>query len=338
MTQKPIQPTPTDGMEPLIERERNRTLAELEAWLETPVMLLGFLWLVLLVIDLSWGLNPFLNAVMYFIWGVFVLDFLLRFTLAPRKGVFLRGNWLTALSLFIPALRIGRLARILQAARLGRALRAAQSVRGLRLVSLISSVNRGMRALRRTFERRGVGYVLLLTLVVLLVGAAGMYAFEQPSATEGDGLKSYGEALWWTAMIMTTLGSNYWPITAEGRLLALLLALYAFGVFGYVTATLATFFIGSDAAKAAAGEAPVTAFPEDTLPIGAPAEAIPVTADLFAEPNIDAAALQKEADRLTEEAEKLRAEAALLRKELSELRDELRASGSAAQSRPKPEE
>jgi voltage-gated potassium channel len=59
-------------------------------------------------------------------------------------------------------------------------------------------------------------------------------------------------------MIMTTLGSNYWPLTAEGRLLTLLLSLYAFAVFGYVTATLATFFIGRDAAEPEDGASLVT--------------------------------------------------------------------------------
>jgi voltage-gated potassium channel len=48
-------------------------------------------------------------------------------------------------------------------------------------------------------------------------------------------------------MIMTTLGSQYWPETFEGRVLCVFLALYSFGVFGYVTATLATFFVGRDA-------------------------------------------------------------------------------------------
>ena len=42
-------------------------------------------------------------------------------------------------------------------------------------------------------------------------------------------------------------GIRYFPQTPEGRILCFLLALYAFAVFGYVTATLATFFIGQDA-------------------------------------------------------------------------------------------
>ncbi len=42
-------------------------------------------------------------------------------------------------------------------------------------------------------------------------------------------------------------GSEYYPLTAEGRGLAFLVALFGYAVFGYVTATLATFFIGRDA-------------------------------------------------------------------------------------------
>ena len=72
-----------------------------------------------------------------------------------------------------------------------------------------------------------------------------MYALEKHLAP--GGMKSYGEALWWTAMVLTTMGSQYWPQTVEGRVLCVFLALYAFAVFGYVTATLATFFIGRDA-------------------------------------------------------------------------------------------
>lgn len=48
-------------------------------------------------------------------------------------------------------------------------------------------------------------------------------------------------------MVVTTMGSEYWPKTPEGRALCLFLAIYAFAVFGYVTGTIATYFIGRDA-------------------------------------------------------------------------------------------
>ena len=96
--------------------------------------------------------------------------------------------------------------------------------------------------------RRGLGYVLVLTAIVTLAGAAGMYALER-ELPDGNALRDYPSALWWTAMIMTTMGSDYWPRTAEGRVLCLLLSLYAFAVFGYLTASLASYFIGQDAAR-----------------------------------------------------------------------------------------
>jgi len=116
--------------------------------------------------------------------------------------------------------------------------------RSLRLLRVVSSLNRGMRALGASLSRRGFGYVIALTVLVTFTGAAGMYAFENVAP---GGMKSYGEALWWTAMVLTTMGSQYWPQTIEGRVLCVFLALYAFAVLGYVTATLATFFVGRDA-------------------------------------------------------------------------------------------
>lgn len=223
-----------------LDEERWEVLHRLEDWLEGPMLVLGFVWLALLVVELIWGLGPLLQTTVTVIWILFILDFGLRFTLAPRKVEYVRGNLLTLVSLVLPALRVFRIVRFI------RVLRAARAARGLRLVKVVGSLNRGMRALGRSMGRRGFGYAVALTGIVMLVGAAGMYTFESGAAGE-RGLDNYGEALWWTAMLMTTLGSEYWPRTAEGRVLCLLLSLYAFAVFGYVTATLSTFFIGRDA-------------------------------------------------------------------------------------------
>ena len=230
--------------EPPEEVTRWATLRDLEEWLETPLRILGFVWLGLLVLELTRGLTPVLAAATTAIWVIFLLDFGLRLLLAPRRWEYLRRNWLTALSLAIPALRVLRPLRAV------RVLRAARVTRGMRLVRVVGSMNRGMRALGRMAHRRGLGYVLALTAVVTLLGAAGMYTFER--GLGGDaGLDSFATSLWWTAMIMTTMGTGYWPESAEGRALCLLLSLYAFTVFGYVTASLASFFIGQDAAEQA---------------------------------------------------------------------------------------
>ena len=221
-----------------IQKERREILQRLEDWLEWPMVLLGFAWLVLLIVELVRGLNPFLETAGTAIWILFVLDFVLKLSVAPVKLDYLKRNWFMLLSLTLPALRVFRVARAV------RLLRLARTARGLRLIRIFTSTNRGMKALGASMERRGFGYAVTLTLLVLLSGAAGMYAFERAAP---GGFDSYGDALWWTAMLLTSLGSDYWPRTGEGRMLCLMLATYGFAVFGYVTAVLASFFVEMEA-------------------------------------------------------------------------------------------
>lgn len=228
-----------------LDRQRWRLLHQIDRWLSGPLAVLGLAWLVLLVIELVRGANPLLERTTLSIWIVFILEFALRFWIAPRKLLYLRRNWLTIIALAIRALRVVRAFRALMV------LRAA---RGVRLLRIVTSLNRGMRTLRRGMSRRGFEYVLALTLLVAFVGAAGMYTFE--SSPNGRGLEGYGEALWWTAMLMTTIASEFWPQTTEGRILTLLLSVYSIGVFGYVTAALASFFVeNASPAQPAAGGA-----------------------------------------------------------------------------------
>jgi voltage-gated potassium channel len=66
-----------------------------------------------------------------------------------------------------------------------------------------------------------------------------MYALEKPN----PGFNSYGLALWWTAMRVITAGNEFNPVTPEGRGLAFLIAVFGYTIFGYVTATFATYLL-----------------------------------------------------------------------------------------------
>ncbi|NLG50726.1 MAG: ion transporter [Chloroflexi bacterium] len=229
------------------DQERWELLEQIDEITTVPVIVLSFVWVIVVLVEFIWGASPYLLTIGYLIWGIFILDFVVSLIIAPNKLVYIKNNWFTLLSLLLPALRFLAVLRAL------RVLRFAGAARALNLAKLITSLNRGMRAARTTLGRRKAGFVFVLTTLVLLVGAAGMQAFESPQALaaagiEGkDGLVSYGDALWWTAMILTTIGSEYWPQTPEGRILGFIISLYALGVLGYVTAVLASFFIGSDA-------------------------------------------------------------------------------------------
>ena len=214
--------------------ERLTALEQLESWLERPMLVLSFVWLVLVLVELVGGSSLVLEVFGVIVWIIFIIEFGVRLALAPRKGAFLAENWVTVIALVVPALRLLRGIRIL---------RLARGVRGLKLVKVIGTANRGMNALAASLGRQGIGYVLAATLIVNLLGAAGMLAFE-PAAEVDGGFESYGDALWWTSMLITTMGSQFWPHTVEGRILCLLLSLYGLAVFGYITASLASFFVG----------------------------------------------------------------------------------------------
>lgn len=222
---------------------RWRTLEQLDDWLRTPMLLLSLAWLALVLVELLRGSSRLLEIFGIAIWAIFILEFALRFALAPEKLPFLRRNWLTVIALVVPAFRLLRSLRFL---------RAARALRGARLVRIVGTANRSMNALKETLRRRGFGYVAGLTALVIALGAAGMLSFEPATEIEG-GFTSYGDALWWTGMLVSTMGSAYWPATVEGRILTLLLSVYGLAVFGYITASFASYFVGRDAEATSAG-------------------------------------------------------------------------------------
>lgn len=216
------------------EQERQSLLDQLEEWAELPMLVLGFLWLGVVVVELLWGDIRLLETFGTAIWIVFIAEFTLRLWLAPHKRQFLACNVISLIALIGPAFRILRI------------FRAVRLTKGLQLIRVVGAANRGMGALKASMARRGLGYMLLLSLLVLILGSAGMYALE-PAGADGRGFETYWDALWWTSMLMASLGTEYWPYSAEGRLFCFLIALFGLGFFGYITASFASFFVGSDA-------------------------------------------------------------------------------------------
>lgn len=217
-----------------LKEERMELLSQIDSLFDFPLTSLSILWLILIIIDLVSGLSSTLQTLSFFIWGIFIIDFFIELVVSPKKKDYLKENWLVALSLFLPALRILRLFSGFKLVSF------ASHVRSLHLASVLSSFYRSLRTVRQIMEQRGLIYILLLTTLITLLGAAGIYDFEQ------QGFTSYLDALWWTAMIMITVGSNYWPKTTEGRILAFLLSAYAFYIFVYVTAALASLLVESE--------------------------------------------------------------------------------------------
>ena len=204
------------------------------------MLFLSFVWLCILITELAYGTNTALSDFGTGIWILFIFYFIMRLWTVANRISFLKKNWLFILAILISMLRFFPL---LQPFPLVRALTATF---GMQVIWIFASADQGLRSLRRALGRRGAGYALALTLVVLFAGAAGMLHFEGISDNP-QSIHTYPKALWWTAMQMTNISTAYSIRTSGGRIICLGISIYAAGMFGYLTALFATFLIDRDA-------------------------------------------------------------------------------------------
>jgi voltage-gated potassium channel len=216
------------------------------AFFDVVMAVLGIIFIGLLVVQFAATLTPeeqrAVTAATTAIWAAFVFDFVIRFLLADSKRRFLREYWYLGIALLVPP--IGPF-------------QSVQLVRVFQIGQLLVGLGRGAHTLRRAFREHGGVYVALLTTAVVILSSAAMYSFEQgaPGAT----VSTFGEALWWAAATTTTVGSEDYPVTDSGRMLAVLVMLYSVVFAGYVTAALAVVLLlpsNAPAAPAIPGPAP----------------------------------------------------------------------------------
>ncbi len=162
-----------------------------------------------------------------------MLEFLAKFTLAPVKRRYIRRHWLDVLVVLLPFLRFLRLARILRA------------TRALPVLRLLIFGGRGSESTLALLKRRRLGQLAIVSAMVVLLGAAVGFLLEADAS--GSQLRTFGNALWWSATLVTTVGSELYPATTGGRVIGFLLMLYAIGIFSYFIGAIASVLVEADA-------------------------------------------------------------------------------------------
>lgn len=231
--------TPEDRPRKLREDpERRESLRErLDRYLDLPLALASILMVLIAVIEIGGEVDePWrgrLAILGWSLWGLFFAEFVAKFVLAPNKRVYLKRHPLDVLVLLVPFLRFLRLLRVLRV------------TRTLPVLRLLVFGGRGSGAALAILRRRRLGQLALISVLVVFIGAAAGYALE--AGAPGGTITDFGDALWWSAALVTTVGSELHPVTAGGRLLSFLLMLYAVGVFSYFIASIASVLVGLDA-------------------------------------------------------------------------------------------
>jgi len=183
------------------------------------------------VVRLDEGTRSILGHADTLICGLFFFDFLLSLYRAENKRHYLfTWGWLDLVSSIpaIGALRAARLGRVV------RILRVLRTVRAARIVSLFILKRRA---------QSGILAAALVTILLVVTGSVAVYHFE--TAADGN-IRSPDDAIWWALMTITTVGyGDRYPVTSEGRVVAVVLMFAGVGLFGTISGFVAAWFMGS---------------------------------------------------------------------------------------------
>ena len=198
---------------------------------ERPLLGAALLFLVLVVVqaltpDRPRSLTLLLRAGEVAVWLAFAVDYVTRLRLAPDRRHYVRTHLLDLLALVVPFLR------------------------PLRLITVIGVFGTSARRIGDDI-RNSLLFIAGMVAVLVLAGAALVLDAER--ASDDANITAFGDAVWWAFVTITTVGyGDAFPVTVEGRAVAVLLMLVGVALLGLVTASVATWFVRVSAQEAEA--------------------------------------------------------------------------------------
>lgn len=159
-----------------------------------------------------------LTALMSVLYVVFVVDFVVRLALSGRPSRWLLRHLLDLAVVTLPFL---------------------QPLRVLRLIVLLGT-------LQRAFGDAVRGRVAAYTgfSVVLMVYAASLAVLQAERSDPHANIVNFGDAVWWSIATITTVGyGDLYPVTGQGRLIAVLLMIGGISLIGVVTGTVSSWIV-----------------------------------------------------------------------------------------------
>jgi len=151
-------------------------------------------------------------------WLVFVVDYVARLYLATDRGHWFLRNLLSLLVVALPVLR------------------------PLRLVRLLTLLTVFQRAAGTAMRGRVVMYAAATTTLLVLVSSLAVFDAERYAP--GSLITSYGEAVWWACVTVTTVGyGDTYPVTFGGRCIAVAMMVCGIALLGTITAIIASWMV-----------------------------------------------------------------------------------------------
>ena len=208
-------------------------MTRVERWerqTEFPLLLLALAFLIAYAWPvLDPRLDPDVETVLliasWSVWAAFAIDFAIRIVLAERRWTYVRSHWYDIALIVLPMLRPLRL---------------------LRLLALARVINRS--ATSSLVGRVGT-YVIGTAVMSALLAAIAVLDVEQDASQAN--ITTFGDALWWSATTVTTVGyGDRFPVTGEGRLIAVALMIVGIATVGAIIASITGWIVAQVEADA----------------------------------------------------------------------------------------
>lgn len=163
-------------------------------------------------------LRTTLDVVSWTVWAAFAIDFAARITLAEARTTYAIRHWYDVALITLPMLRPLRLLRLLALARI-----LNRSAAG----SLVGQVS-----------------TYVAGTAVMAVGLGALAVLDAEENVPDANIKTFGDALWWAATTVTTVGyGDRYPVTTQGRFIAVALMVVGIALVGAITASVAAWMV-----------------------------------------------------------------------------------------------
>jgi voltage-gated potassium channel len=235
-------PTPSDSQDHLAEPVISPALLAWKKWTDVPLIVLALGSLPILLLEfvsdrLSQSDRILISIINFVVFGAFVIDYTAELVLAGDRRAHFRREWTSLLIAVSQGMALFQTLQFLGALRVLRALRPVIFL--LRVLAIGVAESREVKAKLRdkaaTVAVSVAGFVWLSSAVAFtIVESVGV----------GRRIGSFGDALWWSASTISTVGyGDVYPVTTLGRVVAVWTMIVGVSTFGVVTAKLASWLM-----------------------------------------------------------------------------------------------
>ena len=170
------------------------------------------------VVEVSPSSQSILDGIQWVSWVAFAADLLFGIYKSSDKAQFLKKHPLEILAVVLPFLRPLRLLRFISFGTL-----------------VFEKVNLG-KSIAITFK--------VIVTALFLTYLAGIEITMAERGEPGATIQSVGDGFWWAITTLTTVGyGDIYPTTTEGRFIAIGLMVSGICVLGFISATVAAWFV-----------------------------------------------------------------------------------------------